>query len=63
MGVMIRVGGRVAKYLAIIVDAEVYKGLYTIIGRRRINRVLNDSGPPACGRPAPLAGYAAMAVD
>jgi hypothetical protein len=53
----------VQKKLTITVDAEVYDGLHTVIGRRRISRFLNDlARPHVVGREL-LAGYAAMAAD
>jgi hypothetical protein len=51
------------KKLTITVDAEVYHGLHTIIGRRGISRFLNDlARPPVLGQDL-SAGYAAMAAD
>jgi hypothetical protein len=49
------------KKLTITVDADVYDGLHSVIGRRRISRFLND-----LARPTPLAGSVrgyAMASD
>jgi hypothetical protein len=52
-----------AKKLTITVDAEVYNGLHSVIGRRRISRFLNDlARPHVVGRDL-SAGYAAMAAD
>ena len=34
--------------LTITVDAEVYDGLHSVIGRRRISRFLNDLARPPC---------------
>ena len=52
-----------AKKLTITVDAEVYDGLHSVIGRRRISRFLNDlARPHVIGQNLP-AGYAAMAED
>jgi hypothetical protein len=51
------------KKLTITVDAEVYEGLHTIIGRRHISRFLNDLAPPHVTAPDLTAGYAAMAND
>jgi len=52
-----------AKKLTITVDAEVYAGLHSVIGRRRISRFLNDLARPyVVGRDL-AAGYAAMAAD
>ena len=51
------------KKLTITVDAEVYDGLHTVIGRRRISRFLSDlARPHVVGRDL-AAGYAAMAAD
>jgi hypothetical protein len=51
------------KKLTITVDAEVYEGLYTVIGRRRISRFLNDLARPHVTASDLAAGYAAMAAD
>jgi hypothetical protein len=45
------------------VDAEVYNGLHTVIGRRRISRFLNDLARPHVVGQDLSAGYAAMAAD
>jgi hypothetical protein len=51
------------KKLTITVDAEVYDGLHSVIGRRKISRFLNDLAKPhVLGRDL-SAGYAAMAAD
>jgi predicted CopG family antitoxin len=52
-----------SKTLTITVDDEVYAGLHSVIGRRRISRFLNDlARPPVL--PGDLAeGYKAMAAD
>lgn len=34
------------KKLTITVDADVYAGLHTVVGRRRISRFLNDLARP-----------------
>jgi predicted CopG family antitoxin len=47
-----------SKKLTITVDDEVYAGLHSVIGRRRISRFLND-----LARPHVLPVYKAMAVD
>ncbi len=47
----------------ITVDAEVYDGLHSVIGRRRISRFLNDLARPHVVGQALAAGYAAMATD
>jgi hypothetical protein len=49
--------------LTITVDAEVYNGLHTVIGRRRISRFLNDLARPHVVGQDLSAGYAAMAAD
>ncbi len=51
------------KKLTITVDAEVYNGLHTVIGRRRISRFLNDLARPHVVGQDLAAGYAAMAAD
>ena len=51
------------KKLTITVDAEVYDGLHSVIGRRRISRFLNDLARPHVAGRALAAGYAAMAAD
>lgn len=51
------------KKLTITVDAEVYNGLHTVIGRRRISRFLNDLARPHVVNQDLSAGYAAMAAD
>ena len=51
------------KKLTITVDAEVYDGLHSVVGRRRISRFLNDlARPHVVGQDLSL-GYAAMAID
>jgi hypothetical protein len=51
------------KKLTITVDDEVYAGLYSVVGRRRISRFLNDLARPLV-LPHDLAeGYRAMAAD
>ena len=51
------------KKLTITVDAEVYDGLHSVIGRRRISRFLNDLARPHVIDQDLAAGYAAMAAD
>ena len=51
------------KKLTITVDAEVYDGLHSVIGRRRISRFLNDLARPLVVGNDLAAGYAAMAAD
>ena len=50
------------KKLTITVDSEVYDGLHTIIGPRRISRFLNDLARPHVVGQDLSAGYAAMAA-
>jgi hypothetical protein len=51
------------KKLTITVEPDVYDGLHSVIGRRRISRFLNDlARPHVVGRDF-VAGYAAMAAD
>jgi hypothetical protein len=51
------------KKLTITVDAEVYDGLHSVIGRRRISRFLNDLARPHVVGQDLTAGYTAMAAD
>ncbi len=51
------------KKLTITVDTDVYNGLHTVIGRRRISRFLNDLAKPHVVPGGLVAGYAAMAAD
>ena len=51
------------KKLTITVDAEVYDGLHSVVGRRRISRFLNDLARPHVVGQALAASYAAMAAD
>jgi len=51
------------KKLTITVEAEVYDGLHSVIGRRRISRFLNDLAKPHVVGQNLSAGYAAMAAD
>lgn len=51
------------KKLTITVDAEVYEGLRTVIGPRRISRFLNDLARPHVVGQDLSAGYTAMAAD
>jgi predicted CopG family antitoxin len=53
----------VSKKLTITVDDEVYAGLHSIIGRRRISRFLNDLARPHVLQTELAAGYKAMAAD
>ncbi len=51
------------KKLTITVDPDVYAGLHSVIGPRRISRFLNDLARPHVVPPDLAAGYAAMAAD
>ena len=51
------------KKLTITVDDEVYQGLHSVIGRRRISRFLNDFARPHVLRRDLAEGYRAMAAD
>jgi predicted CopG family antitoxin len=51
------------KKLTISVDAEVYYGLHSVVGRRRISRFLNELARPHVVGKNLSAGYAAMAAD
>ena len=51
------------KKLTITVGAEVYNGLHTVVGRRRISRFLNDLARPHVVGQDLSASYAAMAAD
>jgi hypothetical protein len=51
------------KKLTITVDTEVYDGLHSVIGPRRISRFLNDLARPHVVGVDLAAGYAAMAAD
>lgn len=51
------------KKLTITVEAEVYDGLHTVIGRRHISRFLNDLARLHVVGQDLAAGYAAMAAD
>jgi hypothetical protein len=51
------------KKLTITVDSEVYDGLHTMVGARRISRFLNDLARPYVVTQSLAAGYAAMAAD
>ena len=51
------------KKLTITVDADVYDGLHSVVGRRRISRFLNDLARPHVIGQDLSVGYAAMAAD
>lgn len=52
-----------SKKLTITVDDEIYEGLHSLIGRRRISRFLNDLARPHVTRRDLAAGYRAMRED
>jgi hypothetical protein len=52
-----------AKKLTITVDTDVYNGLHSVIGRRRISRFLNDLARAHLVIQDLSSGYAAMAAD
>ena len=52
-----------AKKLTITVDDEVYAGLHSVIGRRRISRFINDLARPHVLPRDLVQGYRAMAAD
>jgi len=52
-----------ARKLTITVDDEVYAGLHSVIGRRRISRFLNDLARPHVLHGDLAEGYKAMAAD
>ena len=49
--------------LTITVDEDVYEGLHTRVGRRRISRFVNDLVRPLVSEAALLESYRAMAAD
>ncbi len=51
------------KKLTITVEDEVYSGLHSVIGRRRISRFLNDLARPHVTRHDLAEAYRAMAAD
>jgi predicted CopG family antitoxin len=52
-----------SKKLTITVDDEVYEGLHSRIGRRRISRFLNDLARPHVAQRDITEEYKAMAAD
>jgi predicted CopG family antitoxin len=52
-----------SKKSTIVVDDDVYKGLYERIGRRSISRFLNDLAKPHVSMYDVIEGYKAMAAD
>ena len=51
------------KKLTITVDDDVYRGLHSVVGRRRISRFLNDLARPYVTERDLEEGYRAMAAD
>jgi predicted CopG family antitoxin len=51
------------KKLTITVKDDVYEGLHSVVGRRRISRFLNDLARPHMTRAELAEGYRAMAAD
>ena len=51
------------KKLTITIDEEIYEGLYTVIGPRRISRFIEDLVRPYVISPNLDAAYAEMARD
>ena len=49
--------------LTITVDEDVYEGLHTRVGARRISRFVNDLVRPLVSEAALLESYRAMAAD
>jgi len=52
-----------SRKLTITVDDEVYAGLHSVIGRRRISRFLNDLARPHVLQSDLVEAYRAMAAD
>lgn len=52
-----------SKKLTITVDDEVYAGLHSVVGRRRISRFLNDPARPHVLQCDLEDAYRAMAAD
>jgi len=52
-----------SKKLTITVDDEVYAGLHSVVGRRRISRFINDLARPHVLQGDLAEGYRAMAAD
>jgi predicted CopG family antitoxin len=53
----------VRKKLTITIDEEVYKGLYTVVGPRRISRFIEELVRPYVMLPELEAAYKQMAQD
>jgi predicted CopG family antitoxin len=51
------------KKLTITVDDDVYEGLHSVVGRRRISRFLNELARPHVISREVVEGYRAMAAD
>ena len=51
------------KKLTITVDDEIYAGLHSVIGRRRISRFLNDLARPHVASRDVAEAYRVMAAD
>ena len=54
---------RMQKKLTISVDADVYDGLHSVVGRRRISRFINDLARPHVTEQGLEEAYRAMAAD
>ena len=52
-----------SKKLTITVDDDVYQGLHSVVGRRRISRFLNDLARPHLMQRDLAEAYRAMAAD
>ena len=52
-----------SKKLTITIEDEVYDGLHSVIGRRRISRFMNDLARPHVMHPDVADGYRDMARD
>lgn len=52
-----------SKKLTITVDDEVYAGLHSVVGRRRISRFLNELARPHVLHSDLAEGYRAIAAD
>jgi len=53
----------VHKKLTLTIDEEVYRGLYAVVGRRRISQFVEQLVRPHVVRPDLDAAYKAMAAD
>ena len=51
------------KKLTVTVDEEVYKGLYRVVGQRKISKFIEDLVRPHVVRPDLNAAYREMAED